>query len=149
MLCNYTDGNRYSSDKSNKVVINRLINDFVIKSEWLDKYYKVLNQNHLLNLGFNPFAPNAPFPYPLTPSETLTIFWCFQGVEKGCIGNEWVNVTFTIIIFFYYLLCHIYEHLLPCYLLIPTQDKNQNQKQKYFFGSVKTWDKLFWWQSNL
>ena len=19
--------------------------------------------------------------------------WCFQGIEKGCIGNEWVNNT--------------------------------------------------------
>ena len=27
----------------------------------------------------NPFVPNALFFYPL-------------GVEKGCIGNEWVNV---------------------------------------------------------
>ena len=30
----------------------------------------------------NPFVPNAPFLYPLKT---------FQGVEKGCIGNEWVN----------------------------------------------------------
>ena len=22
----------------------------------------------------------------------LTVFWCFQGVEKGCIGSEWVNM---------------------------------------------------------
>ena len=21
----------------------------------------------------------------------LMVFWCFQGVEKGCIGNKWVN----------------------------------------------------------
>ena len=21
----------------------------------------------------------------------LTVFWCFQGVEKGCIGKEWVK----------------------------------------------------------
>ena len=26
--------------------------------------------------AFNPFVPIAPF------------FWCFHGVEKGCIGNE-------------------------------------------------------------
>ena len=31
---------------------------------------------------FSSFVPNAPFPY-------LTVFWCFQGVEKGCIGNKW------------------------------------------------------------
>ena len=57
---------------------------------------------------------------------------------KGCIGNEWLNVTFTIIISFYYLLCHIYDYLLPYYLLDPTQVKKQNQKQKQFFGSGKT-----------
>ena len=62
---------------------------------------------------------------------------CFQGVEKGRIGNEWVNVTFTIIISFYYLLCHIYDHLLPCYLLIPTQDKNQNRSKNVFLAAVK------------
>ena len=45
-----------------------------------------------LSPWLNPFFPNAPFFYPLKTSENLTIFWCFQGVEKGCIGNEWVNV---------------------------------------------------------
>ena len=39
----------------------------------------------------NPFVPNAPFLYPLKTSENLTVFWCFQEVEKGCIGNEWVK----------------------------------------------------------
>ena len=40
---------------------------------------------------FNPFVPDAPFFYPLKTSENRKVFWCFQGVEKGCIGNEWVN----------------------------------------------------------
>ena len=35
-------------------------------------------------LHFNPFVSNAPFLYLLKTS-------CFQGVEKGCIRNEWVN----------------------------------------------------------
>ena len=39
----------------------------------------------------NPFAPNAPFHYPLKTSQNLTVFWRLQGVENGCIGNEWVN----------------------------------------------------------
>ena len=39
----------------------------------------------------NPFVPNAPFLCPLKTSENLTVF-CFQGVEKGCAGNEWVNM---------------------------------------------------------
>ena len=41
--------------------------------------------------NFNPLAPNLPFLYPLKISEILTVFWCFQGVEKGCIGKELVN----------------------------------------------------------
>ena len=36
-------------------------------------------------------APNVPFPYPPKTSENR-FFQCFQGVEKGCIGNECVNV---------------------------------------------------------
>ena len=39
----------------------------------------------------NPFVPNAPFLYPLKTSENCKVFWCFQGLEKGYIGNEWVN----------------------------------------------------------
>ena len=42
----------------------------------------------------NPFIPNALFLYPLKTSENLKIFWCFQGVEKGCIWNEWVKNGF-------------------------------------------------------
>ena len=42
-------------------------------------------------VSFNPFVPNAFFLYPLKSSENLAVFWCFQGVEKGCIGNEWVK----------------------------------------------------------
>ena len=44
-----------------------------------------------LEQEINPFVPNAPFLYNLKASENLTDFLCFQGVEKGCIGNEWVN----------------------------------------------------------
>ena len=44
----------------------------------------------------NTFIPNAPFLYPLKTSKNLTVFWCFQGVEKGCIGNYWVKfITFN------------------------------------------------------
>ena len=40
----------------------------------------------------NSFVPNAPFFYPLIISENLTVFWCFQGVEKGCIVNKCVII---------------------------------------------------------
>ena len=50
------------------------------------------HQNKSLNdLELNAFGPNAPFLYPLKKSENLKVFLCFQGVEKECIGNEWVN----------------------------------------------------------
>ena len=40
----------------------------------------------------SPFVPNATFLYPLKTSENRKVFWYFQGVEKECIGNEWVNL---------------------------------------------------------
>ena len=38
-----------------------------------------------------PFVPNVSFLYYLKTSENRKVFCCFQGVEKGCIGNEWVK----------------------------------------------------------
>ena len=40
----------------------------------------------------NSLVPNAPFLHPLKTSENHKFFWCFQGVEKGCIGSKWVNI---------------------------------------------------------
>ena len=40
---------------------------------------------------FNPFVPNAPYLYSLKALKNLLVFWCFQRVEKGCIGNEKVE----------------------------------------------------------
>ena len=40
----------------------------------------------------NPFGLKAPFLYPLKTSKNRKVFWYFQGVEKGCIGNEWVKL---------------------------------------------------------
>ena len=39
----------------------------------------------------DPFAPNATFLYPLKTSENRKVFWYFHGVEKGCLGNEWLK----------------------------------------------------------
>ena len=46
--------------------------------------------NPFVHSRLNPFVPNAPFIYPLK-TESRKVFWCFLGLEKGCIGNEWVN----------------------------------------------------------
>ena len=58
---------------------------------------------HCVYIITNPFAPNVPFLYPLKTSEYRKVFWCFQGVEKGCIGNKWVN-PFQFTALFLYLL---------------------------------------------
>ena len=42
--------------------------------------------------NINRFVHNAPFLYLLKISENRKVFWCFQGVEKGCTGNKWVNL---------------------------------------------------------
>ena len=41
----------------------------------------------------NPFIPNVPFPYPLKTSENRKVFWCLQGVDKGCIGTNGLIFT--------------------------------------------------------
>ena len=46
---------------------------------WNDKKY------------LNPFAPNELFLYHLKTWENCKIFWCFWGVEKEYIGNNWVK----------------------------------------------------------
>ena len=66
-------------------------------------FYTVVNMNNLscqntvyipdisISGHVNPFVLSASFLYPLITSENLTFFWCFQRVEKGCIGNKWVK----------------------------------------------------------
>ena len=41
---------------------------------------------------FNQFVLNAPLLYPLKLSVNHKVFWCFQGVEKGCISYKWVKI---------------------------------------------------------
>ena len=53
----------------------------------------ILTRNGLIVMFYNAkqFVRNALFLYPLKTLENLTVFWCFQGVEKECIGNELVT----------------------------------------------------------
>ena len=43
-------------------------------------YSKNTNQTVIAQININPFVPNASFLYPLKK--------CFQGLEKGCVGNK-------------------------------------------------------------
>ena len=46
------------------------------------------------------FVPNSPFLHHLK-TENCNVFWCFQRVEKGCIGNKWGNISLLV----FFLLC--------------------------------------------
>ena len=35
-------------------------------------------------------------PFSTRWKQNLPVFRCFQGVEKGCIGNKWVNGTMNL-----------------------------------------------------
>ena len=59
----------------------------IIDEKW-KQYQKWKNLQWKLGY-FNQFVPSAPFLYPLNISENLTVFWCFQGVErKGALGTN-------------------------------------------------------------
>ena len=55
------------------------------------KSWNSIKSSKINPLHFNPFFPNASFLYPLKTSKNHKVFWCFQGVEKGCTGNKCVN----------------------------------------------------------
>ena len=83
----------------------------------------------------NTFAPNVPFLYPLKTLENHTIFWCFQGVQKGCIGNKWVKAWF----------CNNNYPIILNQLPSINQDTNFMQKRKNFkFGTKNTSFWYFW-----
>ena len=59
---------------------------------WVETAYEQIVENcihfKLNSCLLNSFVPIAPLLYLQKSSENLTVFWCFQGVEKGCIGND-------------------------------------------------------------
>ena len=64
------------------------------KEEW-SKYVVVLKNVYVkLQVPINQFVPKATFLYPLKTSENRKIFWCFQRVEKGCMGTTGLKKRF-------------------------------------------------------
>ena len=53
-----------------------------------------------IQIIFNLFIFSAPFIYPLKIPENLTVFGCFQWVEKGYIGNKWVKLLCNTSLYF-------------------------------------------------
>ena len=50
-----------------------------------------------IRFSFNTIVPNAHFLSPW--KQNRKVFWCFQGVDKGYIGKEWVNYVTVFLIF--------------------------------------------------
>ena len=63
---------------------------------WKHTIWKKLLGIMSFSMILKPFVSNVPFLYPLKTSRNLTVFWCFQGVQKACIGNKRVNAFLTI-----------------------------------------------------
>ena len=66
-------------------------NETLVWNRWRDIIPKTVIPS------FNPCFPNTLFHNPLKTSENRKVFWCFQGVEKGCIGNKWVKYTYFLV----------------------------------------------------
>ena len=73
---------------------NRCLKEWMRIDVWKDKYHlqiqkfqeseKERKKNCIFWFrNINPFAPNVPFLCPLKISESVTVLWCFQGVDKG------------------------------------------------------------------
>ena len=84
---------RKNTDQNNSELGHFLCSEmpyFLLKS--LSKLLKATLQ-HLAKIGqrINSFVPNATFLHPMKTSEKLRVLYCFQGVQKESIGNEWVK----------------------------------------------------------
>ena len=60
-------------------------------SQSLNLFVQMFPFISVLSSSLNQVLPNAPFLYTLKTSENLTVFWCFQGIEKGCTRYRWVE----------------------------------------------------------
>ena len=54
--------------------------------------YISADKSSFVCIDMNPLVPNVPFLWLQKTSENREVFWFFQVVEKGCIGNKWVQV---------------------------------------------------------
>ena len=83
-------------------VVNYSIEMCRLRSESYSEVVKISDNKEFKNSWINPeksssFVPNAPFLCPLRTSENRKFFWCFQKLEKRCIGNKWVKETERIV----------------------------------------------------
>ena len=108
--------------------INHLTLQIFSQAEKFDKmsnitryqiWHKLLYQKNSI---LNPFVPTTPFLYPLKTSENLTVFWCFQWVEK-----EWLGTNGLIPLNVYSRLTTFYWVLSIAMINIKLENKNKNK----------------------
>ena len=73
---------------------------------------------------------------PFSTPWKLTVFWCFQGVEKGCIENKWVKSSLPV------------PTLLKKIWVISPLSLMQYLKKMHdlhtFYSSIATWGGNMW-----
>ena len=85
------DGIYWSLLRQGRVTIaTNLIKTLLINLYWIIKYLPFRSVNLEFLAMINHFGPSAPFLYPLNTLENRTVFWCFQGVQKGASGTNWL-----------------------------------------------------------
>ena len=70
----------------------RIEDTMLILSVILFMRYIGADKSSFVCIGMNPLVPSVPFLWLQKTSENREVFWFFQVVEKGCIGNKWVQV---------------------------------------------------------
>ena len=96
-------GSFTKSSHSKISILNSLYNFFmehlwmvVSVSSWVVflKFKDCESGNSMTFVGFLQtlwhICSKCTFSLPPTKQKTL-VFWCFQGAEKGCFANKWVN----------------------------------------------------------
>ena len=81
-----------------------LFNLAIYSHDWLDlgiSRWAIVTLTHSFQM--HPFST----PWKHRKTLTITVFSCFQGEEKGCIGNEWVTK-------FSYFMVYIIKSLFQC-----------------------------------
>ena len=119
----YHEKNRFSA-KLTDTYYYFLIKYILKKMSWKE-FVRIIN----LIFQINPFVSNALFLYPLKASKNLTVFCCFQGLEKWGIGNKWVKSK---------ILSNFFCHAVKQYLKInPKSEGSKPLIKETFFKIIR------------
>ena len=84
---------RILTSKGGKILSLTYRRTTVIYVQVYFQWQKICLETICRSYDINSFTTRVPFLYPLKTSENLMVFRCFQGVEKVCIGSNWVKTV--------------------------------------------------------